>query len=282
MKKTDKDKLLKKLTEKLERIEDAYNATDKSSNVPDSLYLNFLTYISEYVDFLQKNPFLKKLNSDLLEVGINEQGNYPRMFHGHSYKKINKLNLAFGYKEDSRPLPKSKWNKPVHEVLKFTKAQRVQRINYKLLKQLEHGTYNGNNPFRPELGLELLSDEEFKAQKQSIIKEREGFNQRIAQFDARADKWMTIMAEAFNTASCAMKTFEHGSVQEKKVLLAKIGANFILKDKKLSMEAKKPYITFEKYMPMSHKLERQRGKLSKGNHQAKKAVSDQLETLWSG
>lgn len=128
---------------------------------------------------------------------------------------------------------------------------------------------------------ELLNNEEFKAQKQSIIKEREGFAQRISQFDARADKWMIMMADAFNTASCATKTFEHGSVQEKKVLLAKIGANFILKNKKLTIEAKNPYITFAKYLPMSHQLERQRGKLKESQYKAKKAVSEQLETLWS-
>jgi hypothetical protein len=156
MKKTDKDKLLKKLSEKFERIEDAHNALDKNSNVTDSLYFNFLTYISEYVDFIQKNPFLKKLNIDLLKLKINEQGNYPKTAYGYSYKKINKLNLVFSYKEDNRPLPKSKWNKPPYEVLKFTKAQRIQRINYKLLKQLERGTYNGNNPFRPALSLELF------------------------------------------------------------------------------------------------------------------------------
>ncbi len=93
---------------------------------------------------------------------------------------------------------------------------------------------------------------------------------------------MAIVTDAFDTARYATKTFENGTIQEKKVLLAKIGANFILKSKKLSIEAKNPYITLEKYMPMSHKLERQRGKLVKSQNKAKKDVSEQLETLWSG
>lgn len=156
MKKTDRDKLLKKLDEKFERIEDAKNALDKNSNLPHSLHLNFLSYISEYVDFIQKNPFLKKLNADLLKLGVNEYGNYPRTVYGYSYTKLNQLNLALGYKEDNRPLPKSKWNRSASQVIKFSKAKRVQRIYHTLLRQLENGTYNDNNPFRPELSLELF------------------------------------------------------------------------------------------------------------------------------
>jgi len=156
MKKTDRDKLLNKLNEKFEWIEDAKNALDKNSNLPDSLHFNFLSYISEYVDFIEKNPFLKKLNEDILKFEVNEHGGYPKATYGFSYKNLSYLNLAFGYKEDNRPLPKSKWNKPASQVIKFRKAKRVQRIYHTLLRQLENGTYNDNNPFRPELSLELF------------------------------------------------------------------------------------------------------------------------------
>ncbi len=128
----------------------------------------------------------------------------------------------------------------------------------------------------------LLSDEEFKFQKQSITKEREQYTDMIKQFDDRADKWMNITADAFDTACNALTVFQKGTTQEKKVLLAKIGANFILKDKKLSIEAKYPYFILEKYMPLSHKLERKMGGLKKHQEQAKNSISEQLNTIWSG
>lgn len=127
----------------------------------------------------------------------------------------------------------------------------------------------------------LLSDEEFKNQKQSITKERERYLEMIQHFDDRADKWMKITADAFDTAVNAIKTFKNGTTQEKKVLLSKIGANFILKDKKLAIEAKYPYFVFEKYVPTSQKLERKLGGLKKSRLEAKKAISKEINSIWS-
>ena len=128
----------------------------------------------------------------------------------------------------------------------------------------------------------LLSDAEFKIQKQLITKEREQYLEMIQRFDDQADKWMNITVEAFDIAANAIQTFSGGTVLEKKILLTKIGANFILKDKKLAIEAKYPYFIFEKYVPLSHSLERKLGGLKKAQEEAKKAVSTEINTLWSG
>jgi len=157
MKKADKDNLIGKLNKKFKRIEDAEDALSKVLNLNSSspLYSNFLISISKYVGFIEESPLLNKLSTDLLKLGMNERGNYPKTKYGFSYKKLSQLNLAFQH-EDKIPPAKIKWSMPGNEILSINKAKQLQRIYHTLFKQIENGTYNDNNLFRPELHLELF------------------------------------------------------------------------------------------------------------------------------
>ena len=157
MKKTNRDKIIGELNKKFERVENAEIVLNKSSKLSSSssFYSNFLTSISKYVDFVEENLFLSELNADLLKLGMNEYGNYPKTQYGFSYEGLGKLNLAFRH-EEKRPLLKIKWTKSEGKILSIDKVKGIQRIYYTLLKQVENGTYNGSNPFRPELHLEIF------------------------------------------------------------------------------------------------------------------------------
>jgi hypothetical protein len=92
----------------------------------------------------------------------------------------------------------------------------------------------------------LLTDEEFLHQKNQLLMERGQLKERIEDMDHRIDKWMDLTEKAFIFANRAKYWFEHGSLEDKKMILEVIGSNLILKDKKLFIEAKKPFLIIKK------------------------------------
>jgi len=130
----------------------------------------------------------------------------------------------------------------------------------------------------------LLSDEEFKMRKEEIVKERDRLSMMIQQQDFRADKWVDTITEAFDLAANAQRRFEElkDDVQAKKVLLSKIGANFLLSNGKLHVKAKQAYIAFEKELPEIRIVE-ERGRLETERYgKPKKATLREMVSLWSG
>jgi hypothetical protein len=63
------------------------------------------------------------------------------------------------------------------------------------------------------------------------------------------DQWLALAEKTFVFACSARTMFAQGDVETKRSLLAAIGSNLILKDKKLSIEAKKPFLILEKSLP---------------------------------
>jgi len=128
----------------------------------------------------------------------------------------------------------------------------------------------------------LLSDDEFRARRSEIIKEREVLSNLLQQADHSVDKWADAITEAFDVAYNAQKRFEEGDIKTKKSILFKIGANLILADRKLRIEAKRQYIVFEEKLPQVRQIE-DRGKLEISRYgQMKTATREHLFSLWSG
>ena len=61
----------------------------------------------------------------------------------------------------------------------------------------------------------------------------------------RVEQWLKLSEHTFEFASTARARFAEGDIKTKKEILATIGSNLILKDKKLSIEAKKPFFILE-------------------------------------
>ncbi len=128
----------------------------------------------------------------------------------------------------------------------------------------------------------LLSDEEFLNRKKAIQQERERLSTLIKQIDLRADKWESIATEAFDVAVNAQMQFEQGDTKTKKLLLSKIGANFTLKDQKINIQAKHPFIVFEKYSPELNQLEQKARTEKEGLGKIKQETQERLISTWSG
>lgn len=130
----------------------------------------------------------------------------------------------------------------------------------------------------------LLSDDEFKARKGEIVQERDRLSEMIQQQDFRADKWADALTKAFDVAANAQNRFEEAKddVQKKKEILAKIGANFLLSNGKLHIEAKRPYIAIENRLPEIRRVE-ERGRTEALRYgKPQKTTLCEMISLWSG
>ena len=60
------------------------------------------------------------------------------------------------------------------------------------------------------------------------------------------EKWLEFSAKTFEFACNARAWFEKGDLKVKKEILSAIGSNLVLKDKKLLLEARIPFLLIEK------------------------------------
>ena len=91
----------------------------------------------------------------------------------------------------------------------------------------------------------VLSDEDFKKQIAPLQKEKKDIEQEQKTLAKRADEWLELSQKTFNFACYARLRFQHGTLQEKKEILATIGSNLVLQDKILSLSVPKPFIAIQ-------------------------------------
>ncbi|HCW32027.1 MAG: resolvase domain-containing protein [Candidatus Peregrinibacteria bacterium GW2011_GWF2_39_17] len=92
---------------------------------------------------------------------------------------------------------------------------------------------------------ELLTEEEFKNQKQFLLKEKKKIETKLIDCGDRQNQWVELTEKTFNFATYARYWFEEGSLEDKKRIFQTLGQNFLLKDEKLTVELHKPFITIK-------------------------------------
>jgi len=92
----------------------------------------------------------------------------------------------------------------------------------------------------------LIDDEEYLEHKNRLLLEREKLKERIDDTRHGADRWLELSERAFTFACYANYWFDHGTLEEKNTILKTIGSNFLLKDRKLTIELKNPWIILKK------------------------------------
>jgi DNA invertase Pin-like site-specific DNA recombinase len=87
---------------------------------------------------------------------------------------------------------------------------------------------------------DLLSDEEYIKQRQELERKQLGFTQKL---DALAEqaKRFEPSASIISFNHCLLSRFQAGNLQRRRMILTTVGSNLILKDKKLSIDARKPF-----------------------------------------
>jgi hypothetical protein len=104
-----------------------------------------------------------------------------------------------------------------------------------------------NNFTSPEnISRELISDEDMKRQKNTLLKEKADIEKEMEHTHRRVNEWVDLTIKSFNFATYAGIWFEKGDYETKTSILRALGQTFILKDKKLILELKKPYLVIQK------------------------------------
>ena len=121
----------------------------------------------------------------------------------------------------------------------------------------------------------LLSDEEFKDQKSSIIKEKQDLEARLGSTGKRIENWIENLENGLDFAVQARYRFATGTLAEKRDILATIGSNMILEGKKLRLDAQKPYCFLTEILKVEPTASAEFEPKKRANNTA------QLESLWA-
>lgn len=104
---------------------------------------------------------------------------------------------------------------------------------------------------------DMIDDETFKKEKESLDNELLKMKQNLRETEQRAENWVELTEKAFHFAVYAREHFLKGGIEEKKTIVATLGSNQTLKDKKFSLQANfwlQPII--DGYPPLKKEFER--------------------------
>ena len=129
-----------------------------------------------------------------------------------------------------------------------------QRAYQECLKRIENLIQLKTSPQNAEGS--LLSDEEYGRQRAQLLKEKAHLEELLQDTGHRVEKWLELTEKVFEFACSARSWFTRGDLTVKREILAVIGSNLILKHKKLSIEAVKPFLALETSLPQIPEAQR--------------------------
>lgn len=162
---------------------------------------------------LTKIEFEKQIDSYLSKIQISES------FKEWAIKYLNELNQ--NEIEDRNSIIDS-----LQEAYKDC----VKRIDNLVALKISPQNSDGN----------LLTDEEFKKQKESLIKEKSVLEERMNNSGQRINKWLELSEKAFNFACYARYWFANGTRQQKRDIFYGLGSNLKLFEKIVRIDVEKP------------------------------------------
>lgn len=125
-----------------------------------------------------------------------------------------------------------------------TKVLAVQQKNYNdCLKRVDNLINLFVSPANS--GRELLTEEEYKAQKLALMGEKSRLEEELRKVWQGVDQWLELTEKTFNFATYAKYWFDKGSYEEKTNILRALGKNFTFMDGKLHIDMQKPYLTLK-------------------------------------
>ena len=94
----------------------------------------------------------------------------------------------------------------------------------------------------------MLSDEEYGKRRAELLKEKVALEELLRDAALRIDQQLRLTEKTFEFACEVQERFAKGNPKTKKEMLMTMGSNLTLKDKKLFIEAKKPFFILGEYM----------------------------------
>lgn len=129
---------------------------------------------------------------------------------------------------------------------------------------------------------DLIDDETFIKERDTLQAKIIKLQMELRDTESRAEKWLELTERTFNFACYARKKFITGSLEEKREIFAALGQNFLVKAKKVSLEASEWFVPIEKAYP-ALEAEYKRLELNKKLTTAERnAAFAQLILSWGG
>ncbi len=91
----------------------------------------------------------------------------------------------------------------------------------------------------------LLSHAEYAERRGRLLKEKAALEELLNDTGHRVEQQLKLSEHVFEFACQVRERFEKGSIEDRKTILDTIGSNLVLKDKKLIIEATKPFFILE-------------------------------------
>lgn len=129
---------------------------------------------------------------------------------------------------------------------------------------------------------ELVSDEEYLAQKRELQATLERLKEEYGDTHHRAKNWLELTERTFDFITYAAHHFNGGSFEKKRTILLGFGSNFLIRDKNLDLQALEWLVPIdEDYKPLEREylaLEPDKKPYTK----AKKEALESIRTRWLG
>lgn len=81
-----------------------------------------------------------------------------------------------------------------------------------------------------------IDETEFRERKEALSQEKQRLQDQLKDTDNRIDNWLEVAERGFDFAERARTAFINGSVEKKREILAALGSNLTIKDKKLNID----------------------------------------------
>ncbi|MGR3174600.1 MAG: recombinase family protein [Candidatus Scalindua sp.] len=115
-------------------------------------------------------------------------------------------------------------------------------------RRLENCTRRLESLFQMRIDGEI-DKKEYLQRKEKLVEEQQKFEQLIADTHHRARSWLDDAEKFFSFAETAKERFKNGTLIVKREILACLGSNLTLMDRKLNIQLQPPLHIFFKYAP---------------------------------
>ncbi|MCX6760452.1 MAG: recombinase family protein [Candidatus Nealsonbacteria bacterium] len=179
----------------------------------------------------------KKINPDCAEKSI-ELKNFSKQVDGI----ISKLTISEKFKDWAiRYLHEINKNEAMaNEETVLAKHKRYEGI----IKQTDGLLLKYTSPENSDG--QIMTNEEYTRLRSSLLKEKNELETELNNTGKKIEEWLEFSEKTFNLARYARMWFANGDLDTKRAIFACLGSHLVLKDKKVSIQLKKPFdIIFE-------------------------------------
>jgi site-specific DNA recombinase len=131
-------------------------------------------------------------------------------------------------------------------------------------------------------GYALYTPEDFKRQKDELLRERGGIEEEMKTVKEKIDQTFELSERTFNYCFYAIHHFTYGDLQKKKEVFSTVGSNLTLKDGKLNVQALEPYLLIEKEVSSIRKRYERLEPEKSGFNKRKEAAFAASSPKWLG